>query len=306
MDRGTLGEALKGVVAVAITPFSQDGRVMAQPLADLTRRLDDAGIHAITALGNTAEPFQLSGSEREEVLRVIAEHRRKAVLIAGVPGPRDDAERVIDKAMDFGYDAVMLHEPVDPLASEPGIVDYLLGLCESSPLPVILYCRSRLSFDSIASLAALDSVAAIKLAESSIPKVSRLLLDLESRANCQWVCGTAETYVPLFAAHGVTGFTSGLCNVAPEAVLSFWEAIRSGREAFVRDVYPIIAAFESLRISHNGRHNIAVIKAAMALCGHDVGDVRAPCESIGELEHDLLKQVLSRLLPQVTMGASTV
>lgn len=126
------------------------------------------------------------------------------------------------------------------------------------------------------------------------------------RANCQWVCGSAETYVPLYAAHGITGFTSGLCNVVPEAVLSFWEAIRSGQEAIVRDMYPKLAAFESLRISQGGRHNISVIKEAMALCGHDVGDVRAPCEPIGELERDQLKQVLSGLVQREFISSSTL
>jgi dihydrodipicolinate synthase/N-acetylneuraminate lyase len=61
--------ALAGVTCVLVTPFrDRVGAPDAAALERLVRHVDGAGVQAITALGNTAEVFQLSAPERRTVL----------------------------------------------------------------------------------------------------------------------------------------------------------------------------------------------------------------------------------------------
>ena len=82
-----LPRLLGGVSCVLVTPF-RDG--VGTPDADrteqLARRVDAAGIHAITVLGNTAEVFQLTDAERRVLLAAAAQGTDRSLLIAGALG----------------------------------------------------------------------------------------------------------------------------------------------------------------------------------------------------------------------------
>jgi 4-hydroxy-tetrahydrodipicolinate synthase len=91
-----------------------------------------------------------------------------------------------------------------------------------------------------------------------------------------WVCGLAELWVPAFAHLGIRGFTSGLANVEPALALALLAAVERGDSAAVDELLALVLPFELLRSRDQGRHNVAVVKEALAGAGLAKPDVRPP------------------------------
>jgi 4-hydroxy-tetrahydrodipicolinate synthase len=294
MQSADLLARLGGVTAVLVAPFSTGtGAFDTQTAERLSRRCDDAGIHALTALGNTGEVYQLTFEEKVAALRAVAAGRRRAALIAGLCGPLADLHRQAEIAAGLGYDAVMVHEPPDPGASDQGIRTFLLDVAARCPLPVVLYIRTpRLSHGSLAELAAHPRIVAVKYAIADVTAAASLLALDGLRERCAWVCGLAESMVPAFSALGMRGFTSGLANVRPDLALGIWEAVQARDwpqfEARLRRILP----FELLRNRDGGRYNVAVVKTALAWQGIDVGEVRPPCAPLDVEGRAQLRRIL--------------
>src|SRR5581483_9663105 len=132
-----LDERLAGVTAVPVTPFAPGGGTIDHAaLEALVARLDEAGVHALTLLGATAEVFQLSAAERREIIRVAAGARTNAALLAGLAGPLSEMLELAAWAAEHGVDAVMIHEPADPGGSAEGLAALIRTIADASPLPV--------------------------------------------------------------------------------------------------------------------------------------------------------------------------
>jgi len=292
----SLATALGGVACVLVAPFRPSGEVDVGAAETLVRKVDEAGIQALTMLGNTAEVFQLTGSERRELLAATAAGRERATLLAGIAGPQAEALSLAEHAAELGYDAVMLHDPPDPLAGERGLVGLVGEFADRSPLPVVLYVRTpRLGRAALAELVGHPRVAAVKYARADLATLSALLHDPASRDACTWICGLAESMVAPMRGLGVVGFTSGLANVRPDLAFGVWEASRTGDlEALDAALGPILP-FEAMRTRAAGRHNVSVVKAALAESDFAAGEVRRPCEPLGEAELRELRVVLAGL-----------
>lgn len=288
-----LRERMNGVSAVLVSPFRDGtGSVDASKLADLVRHCDDHGAHVVTLLGNTAEVYQLSGDERVASLRAGAAARRGTALLAGVVGPFTDAVQLGREAADLGFDAVMVHEPLDPLAGDDGIVSYIERVVEAIDIPAVLYLRTgRLSRESVRRLAGNAAIVAVKWALSDPAALADLLWTDGLADECVWVCGLAEAFVPAFAALGVRGFTSGLANVRPDLSLRLWE--EASKPTADGATYAAVLPFEQMRRESGGAYNVAVVKHALRARGVDAGSVRAPCLPLDDERAQRLDRILA-------------
>ncbi|WP_116951871.1 dihydrodipicolinate synthase family protein [Jiangella endophytica] len=266
-----------GVTVVLVTPYrDRTTGVNEDVAAEIAARADHAGIHALTALGNTAEMQQLDTGERRGLLRAVAAGRTRAVLIAGVAGGVGTLLDEAEFAGGLGYDAVMVHEPADPFGDGTGLVAYYEQVADRSPLPVVLYLRStRMTGRDLAGLVAHPRIVAVKYAREDLFTLAALLND--APADCVWINGLAESRVPAFAALGVLGFTSGIANVRPEAALAVHAAARRGDLAGLGELLRDgIGTIEAIRAEGSGRFNVAVLKELLRWHGVEAGDVRAP------------------------------
>jgi 4-hydroxy-tetrahydrodipicolinate synthase len=269
-----LTAALSGVVAVTVAPFREGtGRVDPAVSAAVVARMADAGIPAVTALGNTAEVYQLSDAERRQLLVAARDGAGPAVTLAGLAGSVHDVLGTAALAADLGYDAVMLHEPVDPLTDSCGIELFWNSVLDRLPLPAVLYVRSgRVGESSLRRLADRPEVAGVKYAAPD----RELLRRLAGSADCTWINGSAEGRVQETVAFGVRGFTSGLANVRPDLALAVHRAALSGHADRLDAALAPVLPFEQLRNEHGGRLNVSVVKQALIAIGFPVGGVRPP------------------------------
>ena len=274
---------LAGIHAIVATPFDRSGASIEHGvLAEHVDRLIRAGVTILVADGNTSEYHSLSPAERRAALRTIADTAGdRALVVAGVGAVPAEAGKEGRDARDAGARALMVHTPPSPFQTPAGWLRYHDDLADATGMPLLPYVRgAAIDPGTIAVLARRPSVAAIKYA---IPDVIGFgtAVSLAPDAT-HWICGLAESWAPAFAAHGSSGFTSGLVNVHPEIPLAFHRALTTADPEAVRGLWSRIRPFELLRARDADGYNVSVIKAALRLRGIEFGPVRPPASDIPE------------------------
>ncbi len=268
-------EGLRGVIAVMVTPY-RDGHLDASSAEKIARTVGTSGVHAVAALGNTAEVFQLTPEEQRSYLRAVSHADIPALRIAGFSGAARSVLDEIERAADLGFELAMLHEPADPFGDSEGLLSYYRYVAGRSALPIVLYLRTeRLDLDALRSLASEPSIVGVKYARADLDTLSRLL-GTEAVDACIWVNGAAEMRGTQFLPLGITGFTSGIANVRPDLSLAVHRALVDRDAAALADMLALIEPVERLRADGNGKFNVAVLKELFRAAGTDVGDVRPP------------------------------
>ena len=272
-----LKTALTGISGILATPYDADGNIAPAKQAPIVERALKAGVHILTANGNTGEFYSLTTDEAIEMVTAAAGHiGGRCPLVAGVGRALPDACRLAKASAAAGASALMIHQPPDPFVAPRGVVDYVKAVSEAgNNLPMVLYLRNDgIGTDAIAALCSVPGVVGVKWAT---PNPMKLKAAMEaSPDHIIWVGGLAEVWAPTFYAVGARGFTSGLINVWPERSVAISEALEGGDYAKARDLIAGMQVFEDIRAEEQGGANVPGVKAALAMMGEDCGGVRPP------------------------------
>lgn len=270
-------DALVGISGILVTPFDASGDIAPERLKPIIDRAISAGVHILTANGNTSEFYGLTTDEAVAMVRATGAHIAGRVpMVGGVGRGIRDACRLAEASANAGADALMIHQPPDPFVAPQGIADYLTQVRSAgNDLPLILYLRNdAIGTDAIAALCALDGVIGVKWATPNPMKLKAAMA--ASPGHIVWVDGLAEVWAPSFYALGARGFTSGLINVWPEHSVAISTALEAGDFTRARDLIGEMAIFEDIRAEDQGGANVSGVKAALRLMGEDVGSARPP------------------------------
>jgi 4-hydroxy-tetrahydrodipicolinate synthase len=239
--------ALPGISGILVTPFDRNDRVAPQLLKPIIDRAITAGVHILTANGNTGEFYGLTTAEAERMVNV-----------------------------DAGAAALMVHQPPDPFVAPRGVVAYVQRIAEAGQgLPVVLYLRNdNIGFDAIEQLCRIPGVVGVKWASPTPLRLAEAIRRADPKI--VWVGGLAETWAPPLCAVGARGFTSGLINVWPEHSMAIHTALAAGDYTTAGTLIATMNSFEELRAEEGNGTNVTVVKSALALMGQDCGHVRPP------------------------------
>jgi len=268
-DRAVWRQVLADVAVVTVTPFEGD-RLETVDHDGMERNLDHlvrAGVRLLVAGGNTGEFAALSESEMIETVRThVRAARGRARVIAGIGYRPDQAIQLGRASMEAGADGLMIHHPIHPYASEPGLVRYYEAIAEALPgVPLILYVRGpQLTAAVMQRLFGVESIVGVKVGQPDPERFARLAAAAPELA---WVCGVAEAWAVPFWAEGAIGFTSGFANVAPERSLAILHALKAGDTSRVEGLVDGLRPIEEFRAARGDANNVAAIKAAMDLVG---------------------------------------
>lgn len=272
-----LKQALTGISGILATPYDADGNIAPERQGRIVERALAAGVHILTANGNTGEFYSLTTEEAAAMVTSAANHiRGRCPLVAGVGRAIPDACHLAKASAAAGADALMIHQPPDPFVAPRGVIDYVSRVSDAgNGLPVILYLRNdAIGIDAIAQLCEIPGVVGVKWAT---PNPMKLKAAIEaSPDDIVWVGGLAEVWAPTFYAVGARGFTSGLINVWPERSVAISRALESGDYAAARELIAGMQVFEDIRAEEQGGANVPGVKAALQLMGEDCGSVRPP------------------------------
>ncbi len=270
-------QALPGISGILVTPFDREDQIAPRLLGPIIDRAIKAGVHIMTANGNTGEFYGLTTAEAERMVHSVAEQiAGRAPLLAGVGRSIGDALALARASREAGASALMVHQPPDPFVAPRGVVSYVQRVAEvGQGLPVVLYLRNDgIGLDAIEQLCRIPGVAGVKWASPTPLRLAEAIRRADPRM--VWVGGLAETWAPPLCAVGARGFTSGLINVWPEHSVAIHAALAAGDYKRANALITTMQAFEELRAEEGNGTNVTVVKSALQLMGQDCGHVRPP------------------------------
>lgn len=275
--REELRPALTGISGILVTPFDDAGTLAPERQKKIVDRAIAAGVHILTANGNTGEFYGLTTDEAITMVEAAAAHVAGRVpLVAGIGRSIVDARRLADASAKAGAAALMIHQPPDPFVAPKGLLEYVRQVSEAGDgLPLILYLRNdAIGIAAIAALCELPGVVGVKWATPNPMKLKAAMAAAPD--HIIWVGGLAEVWAPAFYAVGARGFTSGLINVWPQRSVAISKALESGDYAEARRLIAGMQVFEDIRAEDQGGANVPGVKAALKLMGEDCGAARPP------------------------------
>ena len=173
---------ISGCGTALVTPFHEDGAVDERRLRSLVRRQVDAGIHFLVPCGSTGEGMTLSRAEKVRVTEVVVEAAEGAVpVIAGCGG--NDTADVVALAKALAHTGASGLLTVTPYYNKPtprGLLLHYSAVAKVTDLPVVVYnVPSRTGINvtagTLARLAEIPGVAAVKEASGDIAQIARVL-----------------------------------------------------------------------------------------------------------------------------------
>jgi 4-hydroxy-tetrahydrodipicolinate synthase len=280
-----------GAMVALVTPF-RDGQVDWETLNELIDFQLENGIDAIVPVGTTGECPTLSHEEHKQVIeRVVKSAGGNVPVIAGA-GSNSTAEAIELTAFSkkVGADATLQVCPYYNKPTQEGFYQHFKAIAEEVDLPIVLYnipgrCGAGMTPETIARLAELENIVAIKEATGSLDQAS----EIASRCDITIISGDDSLTLPL-ASVGGKGVISVVANIVPADVKAMTDLILQG------DFVSALKWHKKLFTLSKGMLTLATnpipIKAAMAMLNMMSEELRLPMTPLEDSKKTVLQQTL--------------
>ncbi len=285
-----LGEVLTAVV----TPFRADGAVDLDAFKRLCSHLVDTGSDGVVVAGTTGEAPTLTDEERLSLFAAAVESvGDRATVVAGT-GTYSTAHSVhlTGEAHKLGVDGFLVVTPYYNKPPARGVVAHFRAIAEATDRPIVVYNIPQrvvvnLEPETLAELAEIPNVAAVKQATTDLGQARRILAETDLAL----YAGNDELLLPFLELGGVGGVLVYTHVVGPqvrELVTRFRDGDVEGARAIDADLRPVI---EALAVSTNP----IPLKAALAMLGHEAGGLRLPLVEATDEEKAVVREALERV-----------
>lgn len=272
----------EGSTTAMVTPFKY-GELDEAGFRRLVRHQLNNGTNGILVAGCTGEAATLSWDEIQRLIiwadEEIRHHTRHAFLLAGT-GLNSTAATIqrTQAAQALGVDGVLLITPYYNKPSQEGLLAHYREVAEKTDVPIVLYNvpgRTGVNMlpETVAELAELDAVVALKEAGGNLDQVSKLMT-LTRKITV--LSGDDSLTLPMLALGG-SGVISTTSNVDPVRVSTLCNAWQSGKIDEARlahsELFPLI---KTMFIETNPMP----AKAALSLMGLIENELRLPLTTV--------------------------
>jgi len=280
-----------GAMVALITPF-QDGETDFETLDELIDFQLEGGIDGIVPVGTTGESCTLSHDEQKKVMaRVVDVVSGQTPVIVGA-GSNSTAEAIelTTFAKKTGADATLQVTPYYNKPTQEGFYEHFRAIAEAVDIPMVLYnipgrCGAGMTPETIARLAEIENVVAIKEATGSLDQAS----EIASRCDITIVSGDDSLTLPL-ASIGAKGVISVVANIVPVDVKAMTDLILEGDLVSARQWHrKLFALCKSMLTLAT---NPIPIKAAMAMLNMAPEEMRLPMTPLAKAKRAALKKTL--------------
>ena len=280
-----------GAMTALVTPF-QGGNVDLDTLDELLEFQVENSIDAIVPVGTTGECPTLSHEEHKQVIeRVVKTVAGGTRVIAGA-GSNSTAEAIelTAFAKKVGADATLQVCPYYNKPTQEGFYQHFKAIAEEVDLPIVLYnipgrCAAGLTPETVARLAELDNIVAIKEATGSLDQASEIAM----RCDITIISGDDSLTLPL-ASVGAKGVISVVSNIVPADVKAMTDLILEGDLVSARQWH------RKLFVLSKNMLTLATtpipIKAAMAMLDMCSEELRLPMTPLEDSKKTALRKTL--------------
>lgn len=282
-----------GCTVALVTPF-RDGELDESALRELVEWQVAQGTPTISPVGTTGESPTLSHAEHERVIAIVVEAAAGRARVVPGTGSNSTSEaiRLTKFAQRAGADGALLVAPYYNRPNQEGMYRHFAAIAENVDLPLVLYnipgrTGRNVEPETIARLAELDRIVAIKEAAGSLDQVSDILV----RTNLTVLSGDDSLTLPMLAV-GAEGVVSVVANLVPKDVIGLIDDFNAGEIGSAQKRHARL--FPLCRDLLGLAPNPVPLKAAMALLERGNGELRLPLCPLNETETTRLSVVLAQ------------
>lgn len=292
---------LEGTTVAMITPFTSDDEVDEEGMRQNINYLIENGVDGILAAGTTGESATITHDEQRRMIDILIDEvngRIKTIAGAGSNSSKE-ALGLVQYAEGAGADAALVITPYYNKPQQHGLVEHYRMMVESSDIPIIVYnvpsrTGTDIDVDTIAKVAAMDNIVAIKEASPDLDKVSmtmKKIMELGLEDEFMILSGNDNLTLPMISM-GTKGVISVVGNVDPARMSRMVNEALSGDFASAFNThYELYDLMKVLFVESNP----VPAKEALNMMGRPAGHVRMPLAPLREESIAKLKIVLEDL-----------
>ncbi|MCL4217198.1 MAG: 4-hydroxy-tetrahydrodipicolinate synthase [Candidatus Hydrogenedentes bacterium] len=281
----------RGSYVALATPFTDEFEIDIEAYGRLIDFHLDQGTDGIVPCGCTGEAATLSHDEQQQCIRFAIERVAGRVPVLAGTGSNNTREALslTQYAEEVGADGALL---ITPYYNKPGVegqIAHYTSIAEAVKFPIVLYnvpgrTGTNMLPPTVAELAKVGNIKAIKEASGSVDQVSQIL----SLCDITVMSGDDSLTLPMMAVGG-TGVISVAANIAPALVAEMCRKAGEGDFAGAREIhYKLMPVFKGLFIESNP----IPVKAALAWMGLIKNILRLPLTPIAAERMKKLEAVL--------------
>jgi len=284
------------LITAMVTPFDKDLAVDYGRAAVLARRLVETGSDGVVVCGTTGESPTLTREEKINLFRTVAEAiGGKAMVIAGTGtnSTRDSIE-LSQAAEKAGVDGLLLVVPYYNKPPQEALYQHFQAVARATSLPVMLYnvpgrTGTNLAPETVARLAEIENVQALKEAAGSLDQVSELRRLVPE--DFAIYSGDDSLTLPMLAL-GAVGVVSVASHLVGRRLREMIDSFVTGKVAEAARIHlELFPLFRSLFLTSNP----IPVKRMLQLVGEDMGGLRPPLIPATPAETERLRTVLRQL-----------
>lgn len=284
---------LKGSLVALVTPF-KDGKIDEEKLKGLVEFHIREGTHGIVPCGTTGESATLSYEEHERVINIVIKTvNKRAPVVAGTgSNSTDEAIRLTIHAKEAGADAALLITPYYNKPNQEGLYRHYRTIAEAAAIPIVLYnVPGRTSVNmlpsTVARLAEIENIIAIKEASGSLQQVSEIIYLCKDKITV--ISGDDFNTLPIMAVGG-KGVISVTANIVPGDIADMCNRFENGDMSSARKLhYKLLNLHKAMFYETNP----IPVKTALHLMGKISGELRLPLTAMPEDRLDKLKEAMT-------------
>lgn len=266
------------VITAMITPFTAEGQVAYEVAQSLAVHLVEQGSDGLVVCGTTGESPTLTWEEEHQLFRAVKEAvGDRAAVIAGTGSNcTREAIAATQSAAALGLDGSLQVVPYYNKPPQEGLYAHFRAIAEACPdLPLMLYnipgrTGQSLQPETVARLATLPNVVAIKAASGNVEEVSALRQLLP--ASFAIYSGDDSLTLPMLAV-GAQGVVSVASHLVGPQLQTLIQAFETGKVAQAQQLHQqLYPLFKALFLTTNP----IPVRAALELLGWSIGQPRLP------------------------------
>lgn len=316
------------VLTAMVTPFTKNLEVDYRRAQELAEKLIAEGSDGLVVAGTTGESPTITAEEKLALFREIKRSLgKRAFVIAGTgTNSTRDTIALTRAAEEIGVDGVLVVTPYYNKPPQEGVYQHYLQVAKNTKLPIIVYnipgrTATNITPETMEKLAAITNIVAVKDSTGNLDQISdvikrvgspsrlRVPVLVSSGASCEAEGATSVREItsnqagfvvysgddsltlPILSVGGV-GVVSVATHIVGKEIKRMIDSYSEGRVEEARDIHlRFLSLIRALFLTTNP----IMVKAALKICGFDVGGLRPPLLPAKPEEEEKMRQVLADL-----------
>ncbi len=282
-----------GSMVALATPF-KNGSVDEARIPELVEFQISRGTNVICPCGCTGEAATLTHDEQIRIVEIVVEAVAGRVKVVAGTGSNSTQEALTltRRAKEAGADGALMITPYYNKPTQKGLRLHYETIAKSVDLPIMLYnvpSRTGVNMlpETVADLARIDNIVAVKEASGNVDQVSAIL----NLCDITVLSGDDSLTLPMLAV-GANGVVSVAANVAPAEVAAMIDSFNQRNMDEARRIhYQLLPLFKVLFCETNP----IPVKGALSMMKLVENELRAPLTPLSPENEPRLKAVLDEL-----------